>query len=110
MQTDTRIDAIGAGGNDYHVLPATEKQLDFAQRIAARNRAELPPEIRSDRRRLSSWIDEQTRIAARSPFAGYPSSRQVAFAERIARLKRRDVPRECFRDRVMMSKWIDSNR
>jgi hypothetical protein len=97
-----------AGSNDYHVLPATDKQLSFAQSIASRGQVDLPLDVRSDRRRLSRWIDENKRRAT-SRFSDYPSSKQVAFAERIARLKRRQVPPECFRDRTLMSKWIDGN-
>lgn len=96
--------------NDYHVLPATEKQIRFAQSLASRTKEELPSELAADRRRLSRWIEAQCRKPDRSPFSSYPSSKQVAFAERIARIKRRDVPRECFRDKTLMSKWIDSNR
>lgn len=96
--------------NDYHVLPATEKQIRFARSLALRNREELPADLASDRRRLSRWIEAHCNQPDRSPFTSYPSSKQVAFAERIARIKRRDVPRECFRDKMLMSKWIDSNR
>lgn len=97
--------------NDYHHLPVSDKQLRFAQAIAARGRLELPDEVIQDRRRLSAWIDthlaQQKQVSA---FSRYPSSKQVAFAERIARIKRRHVPRECFRDMGLMSRWIDSNR
>ena len=98
-----------SGSNDYHVLPATEKQIQFAQHLALRAGAELPDEVRSDRQRLSRWIDDNKTPVAQSRFSNYPSSKQVAFAERIARMKRRNVPQECFRDKSMLSKWIDSN-
>ncbi|MDU9007070.1 hypothetical protein [Sedimentitalea todarodis] len=96
--------------NDYRVVPATEKQIDFARHIALRADVELPADVTSDRRRLFQWIDAHKEVSGGSPFSSYASSRQVAFAERIARIKRRDVPRECFRDRTLMSRWIDSNR
>lgn len=104
------IQAGGATSNDYHLVPATEKQLSFARQIASRMRAELPDEVQSDRRKLSRWIDENRSGGMTGRYASYPSSKQVAFAERIARIKRRDVPQECFRDKGMMSRWIDSNR
>ena len=97
------------GSNDYHVLPVTEKQLQFARHIATQIKADLPLDVLTDRQRLSRWIEDHKTRAATSRFSNYPSSKQVAFAERIARLSRRTVPAECFRDRTMMSKWIDSN-
>lgn len=96
--------------NDYHVVPATEKQIRFARNIAQRTRVELPADLTADRRRLSRWIDAHCKQSTASPFSNYPSSKQVAFVERIARIKNRDVPRECFQDKTMMSRWIDSNR
>jgi len=97
--------------NDYHHLPATDKQLRFAQQIATGLGKPVPDVVRGDRRALSEWIDENRVQATLNAgrFASYPTSKQVAFAERIARLKRRNVPSECFRDKVMMSRWIDSN-
>ena len=91
-------------------LPATQKQLRFAQQIASRTKADLPAELWTDRKRLSEWIDQHHTPLPRTQFSNYPSSKQVAFAERIARLKRRQVPPECFRDKALMSNWIDSNR
>ncbi len=95
--------------NDYHVLPATEKQVLFAQQIAKRANINLPGDALTDRLRISRWIDSHRSEVQVTRFSNYPSSKQVGFAERIARLKRRDIPNECFRDRGMMSKWIDSN-
>lgn len=98
--------------NDYHFLPATEKQLRYARDIAARRALELPSEVQQDRRTLSSWIEaHRSRTNTPTPsFSNYPSSKQVAFAERIAQFKRRKVPQECFRDRQLMSRWIDCNK
>ena len=88
--------------------PATEKQISFARRIAARTGQAIDADALSDRTRLSAWIDANKGGSGR--FAQYPSSKQVAFAERIARLKRRQIPDECFRDRTLMSRWIDGNK
>lgn len=96
--------------NDYHILPATQKQLQFANHIAQRTRTTLPDGVKSDRRKLSRWIDEHKPRARQSRFSEYPSSKQVAFAERLARLRHHDVPHACFRDRTLMSKWIDSHK
>lgn len=98
-----------SSSNDYHVLPATEKQIFFAQQIAKRANIDLPANALVDRQRISRWIEVHMSAVPKSRFSNYPSSKQVGFAERIARIKRRDIPRECFQDRGMMSKWIDRN-
>ena len=108
-QHDTRHQDTGTS-NDYHRVPATEKQIRFARSIAQRANIMLPWDVQEDRQTLSTWIDEHQGEVSNSPFANYPSSKQVAFAERIGRIKRRTVPRECFRDRKLMSLWIDGNR
>ncbi|WP_170565993.1 hypothetical protein [Ruegeria atlantica] len=89
-------------------LPATQKQLAYARKIAERQNVALPWEALQDRRQLSQWID--TQLATPRACDTRPSSKQVAFAERIARIKRSAVPDECFRDRTLMSRWIDSNK
>lgn len=96
-----------AESNDYHRVPASEKQLRYARQLATRLRIALPEAALADRQKLSDWIDAHQARATR--FSQYPSSKQVAFAERIARMKRRAVPDACFRDRTLMSRWIDSN-
>jgi len=88
-------------------LPATARQLAYAQALASRNQTFLPRSVQQDRRALSAWIEAQAKDAP--SFDHRPSSKQVAFAERIARAKRRSVPDECFRDRQLLSRWIDSN-
>lgn len=106
-QTHGRIQTRSS--NDYHLLPATEKQIQYARQIAKRSKVELPADVFVDRRQMSHWIDTHKPVVPVTQFSNYPSSKQVGFAERIARIKRRDIPHECFRDRGMMSKWIDSN-
>ncbi|MFA3916853.1 hypothetical protein [Ruegeria hyattellae] len=96
-------------GNDYHLLPVTDRQMQFATAIAARAALEIPPEARRDRRRMSEWISADQGRGA-SPFDNYPSGKQVSFAERLSRQKRRPIPHECFRDKSLMSNWIDRNR
>jgi len=94
--------------NDYHQVPVTQRQLDYARRIAKRRGVKVPEMALVDRKTLSRWIDAQDRKAG-SAFTRYPSSKQVAFAERLARMKRRSVPDECFKDKALMARWIDSN-
>ncbi|WP_187431429.1 hypothetical protein ROLI_047920 (plasmid) [Roseobacter fucihabitans] len=103
------IVSSAGGSNDYHQIPVTEKQLNFARQISQRAGVVLPLEVQQSRLELSRWIDANKTAKPTSPFANYPSSKQVGFAEQIARRKRTEVPHECFRDRGMMSKWIDAN-
>lgn len=93
-----------------HVLPATPRQIAYAQSLALRNQTVLPWDVRQDRRSLSGWIEAQAKLKPVSALDRLPSSKQVAFAERLARIKRRAVPEECFRDKGLMSKWIDGNK
>lgn len=115
MLSQDEPDLFDQPTNDYHTLPASEKQLCFARALAERTGDVLPYELSQDRRRLSDWIERHknavpSRSATGGKFSNYPSSKQVAFAERLARAKRRDIPRECFQDKGLMSKWIDHNK
>lgn len=89
--------------------PATEKQIAFAQSLAARRGLKVPIALFRDRAGLSVWIDRNKPAKPTGQFANYPSAKQVQFAERIARLKRREVPSACFKDKTMMARWIDGN-
>lgn len=110
MATHQEAIVSSAGGsNDYHQIPVTEKQLNFARQISLRAGVVLPWEVQQSRFELSRWIDANKMAKPTSPFANYLSSKQVCFAEQIARRKRTEVPHECFRDRGLMSKWIDAN-
>lgn len=91
-------------------LPATEKQIHYAQALAQKSGLKVPKDVLADRAALSRWIDAHKPKPVKGRFANYPSSKQVAFAERIARLKRAQVPPECFRDKTLMSRWIDGNK
>ena len=95
--------------NDYHLMPVTDRQLQFARALAQRSATDLPIEVQRDRKTLSDWISAQTKRAS-GPFDNYPSGKQVAYAESISRRKRRPIPHACFRDKRMMSDWIDRNR
>lgn len=94
-------------------LPPTHKQLAYAETIAGRLSKSLTPELRTDKRALSNWIDRnQLAFKTRYEKSAYTAatSRQVGFAERLARAKRRSIPDECFRSRELMSRWIECNR
>ena len=55
--------------NDYHQLPASEKQIRFARSLAAKAGTTLPDEVQLDRRQISAWIDaQQAKSAKANPF------------------------------------------
>lgn len=102
--------------DDAYVPPPSQKQRQYAVRIAATLGKTLPREAQADRASLSEWIDQHLeafkakQTASKRQFGGAASSKQVAFAERLGRMKMRSVPDECFRSKALMSKWIDANR
>lgn len=50
---------MGSSSNDYHLLPVTEKQAQFARAIAKRTGQALPSDVQQDRHALSAWICEK---------------------------------------------------
>ena len=96
---------------DHTLLPPTPKQVDFAQSIAARLKAQIPDSSANDRRALSEWISRnqsklKSYVKHDSARGRGATSKQVALAENIARRKRIEVPPECFQDAGTMSRWI----
>jgi hypothetical protein len=91
-------------------MAATQKQIAYAQSIAAKAGLPAPAALFHNSADLSAWIDRYKPKPPTGQFSQYPSSKQVAFAERIARLKRAQVPPECFKDKTLMSRWIDGNK
>ncbi len=96
--------------NDYHQIPATSRQLEFANALARKSGQDLPDAVQQDRRMLSVWIEEQLEIIAQSRTLSLPSAKQITFAERISRSRNRPIPYECFQNGRLLSRWIDSNR
>lgn len=91
-------------------LPATEKQIIYARKIAMRTGKVLPYEITLDRRAISEWISAtKDAPSVTGRFDAYPTSKQVQLAERLARRRRTEIPPEYFKDKGLMSKWIDSH-
>ncbi|MDX1742019.1 MAG: hypothetical protein R3186_00265 [Ruegeria sp.] len=109
MAQNTQSTALGGPSNDYHLLPVTDRQMQYAHAIAKQSALDIPVEAQRDRKSMSAWISAH-KPHDPSPFANYPTGKQVAFAERISRSKRRPIPSECFRDKSAMSMWIDRNK
>lgn len=109
METMIQTGAVNST-NDYHQIPATSRQLEFANALARKSGQDLPHTVQEDRRMLSAWIEEQLELIAQSRTLSLPSAKQISFAERISRSRNRPIPYECFQDRKLLSRWIDRNR
>ncbi len=83
VQQSSHLDQNGSS-NDYHHVPATEKQIGYAKQISQRAGVALPWEAQQDHQALSRWRDTHKTRKPTGRFSDYPSSKQVAFAERIA--------------------------
>lgn len=113
----------------------SQKQVDFAQRVAEAAGVEVPEDARSDGRKLSEWIDSHkgslpakpsnssaggrqgAKRGSKSPGPGAggagaplpPSERQMSYAERIAQSKGLVIPSSAVVDRRELSSWIDQH-
>ena len=99
---------------DYASLPPlrpTDRQLQYAERIANSAGIALPGDARLDRADLSRRIEaNRHRIARLKRVAdNLPTARQIAWAERIARGRKRSIPDEYYKSRELLAKWIDAN-
>ena len=99
---------------DYASLPPlrpTDRQLQYAEKIANSAGITLPRDARLDRADLSRWIEANRHRIARSKRVAdnLPTARQIAWAERIARGRKRSIPDEYYKNRELLAKWIDSN-
>lgn len=65
------------------VQPPTARQLAFAESLAEKTNAYMPPEVKTDARACASFIDLQT---------GAPSEKQLLLAARLARNARESIP------------------
>ncbi|MYG25168.1 MAG: hypothetical protein F4213_03980 [Boseongicola sp. SB0677_bin_26] len=99
---------------DYVSLPPlrpTDRQLQFARRIAASAGIALPRDAQQDRAELSCWIEANRHRMTRSTCVpdNLPTARQIAWAERIARGRKRTIPDEYYKSRKLLANWIDAN-
>jgi DNA topoisomerase-3 len=100
----------------------SEKQIEFANKIAEAASVAIPDDAMSDAKALSDWINKHKgkllpkgngdggNGAPKGDDDGRPSGKAISFAERIAQRKRIQVPREAYQDRARLSAWIDANK
>lgn len=99
---------------DYASLPPlrpTDRQLQYAEKIAASSGIALPKDVQLDRANLSRWIEANRHRMARSKRVAdnLPTARQIAWAERIARGRKRGIPDEYYKSRELLAKWLAAN-
>ena len=89
----------------------SEKQLNFAQRVADSLGSEIPREILNDRMELAKWIDaslDQLPKDKEGKAIFKPSLKQIAYAERIAQDACVNIPVPCYKNSAEMAKFIDT--
>ena len=64
--------------NDYHELPATEKQIGYARALAQRSGVVLPWDVQQDRKSLSAWIEEKRNATDQGRFSRANCQTQAA--------------------------------
>uniref|UniRef100_A0A7S2MDI0 Uncharacterized protein n=1 Tax=Haptolina brevifila TaxID=156173 RepID=A0A7S2MDI0_9EUKA len=84
----------------YSNFAPSEKQLQYAQRLAQRTGLDLPPEALSDKESCSAFIDE---ALSKSP----PSANQVAYAKSLAQSACIELPEQVLRSAKSCSEFID---
>lgn len=102
----------GDGGTP---LPPKEKQLAFAEKIAAAMGIPLSDECRSDYKKCGEFIDKNKSAlppgGEGSGGASYPpKERQLAYAESIASRLGVELPADVRADWKKCSAWIDANK
>ena len=78
----------------------TEKQLQYAESLAAEMGAEMPDDAQRDRRACSAFIDECLRDLP-------PTDKQIAYAKVLAEMHSVDIPAEVRSNRVAVSAFIE---
>jgi len=83
--------------------PPSEKQVQYAQRLAQQLGFELPSETLNDMTQCSNFIDE---MLSKAP----PSERQVAFAKQIATTANIELPEAALQSSKSISQYIEANQ
>jgi DNA topoisomerase III len=81
----------------------TEKQLEYAHKLAAQLKVVLPPEVLQDFEACRAFIDKHV-------VSQPPSERAMSFAESIAKRKSVAIPDKVKKSSKELSAWIDSNK
>eukprot|EP00929_Paragymnodinium_shiwhaense_P060123 TRINITY_DN3005_c0_g1_i1.p1 TRINITY_DN3005_c0_g1~~TRINITY_DN3005_c0_g1_i1.p1 ORF type:complete len:413 (+),score=109.96 TRINITY_DN3005_c0_g1_i1:117-1241(+) len=96
------------GGSSGSAGGPSEKQLAFAETLAERAGVELSEALRSDRRGLSNFIDEQLKVLG--PLDSKPSEKSVAYASRLAEHNGVELPPAVLESQRACSNFIDTHK
>ena len=77
----------------------TEKQLEFAQKLAKELNLNLSEEIKNNRAMLSRWIDQN------KP----PTKKQLEFAQKLAKELNLDLDENIMKNQKKLENWIKNN-
>ncbi|MDT7880493.1 MAG: type I DNA topoisomerase [Candidatus Hydrothermia bacterium] len=77
----------------------TEKQLEFAQKLAKDLNLDLSEEVKNNRAKLSRWIDQN------KP----PTKKQLEFAQKLAKELNLDLDENIMKNQKKLEKWIKNN-
>lgn len=83
------------------ITPPSEKQLEFARKIASQNNLTLPQNIELDRKICSDFIEKNRPKIA-------PSQKQIEFAKKLSDEHKKPLPPQFDTDINICSKFIDS--
>lgn len=81
----------------------TDKQLDYASKLAARLGLKLPAAVESDFEACRQFLDKYSRGTP-------PSAKAISFAESIANRKALQIPDNARQNARDLSAWIDVNK
>lgn len=84
-------------------LAPTDKQIDYATKLAARLGLELPSSVRTDFDACREFLDRYSSVTP-------PSEKALSFAESIAKRKSLSIPDKTKCNARGLSAWIDANK
>ncbi|MEO0202122.1 MAG: type I DNA topoisomerase [candidate division WOR-3 bacterium] len=77
----------------------SDKQLELAQKISNELNIELDEEVKSDKRKLSKWLDKN------KP----PTQKQIEIAQKLAESLNLKLDEEILKSQKKLSKWIEKH-
>ncbi len=99
MQMQETDETFGFGAS-FAGGPPTDKQINFARRLAQQVGKPLSPEVLSDKQQISEWIDQALELAP-------PSDRQLEYARALADSNGIELPEDVTQNAKAVSTFID---
>ncbi len=99
MQMQETDETFGFGAS-FAGGPPTDKQINFARRLAQQVGKPLSPDVLSDKQQISEWIDQALELAP-------PSDRQLEYARALADNNGIELPEDVTQNAKAVSTFID---